>query len=396
MSPSLRPKVVTIGIWVTSFIMFTSFVSAKNIFNGCGNEFSPGSTPPCPPATLKIHQPGFICDYDDPFQMQLTIIGLTGDLGIYWSGEAIIDTSGWFDPQLGVPGPNTVFVNVVQGDCVYTDSIVVLILAKEIVSFELDGVPCIDSIIHLNFNGYAYASSDWHWDFGGAQSTVTEWPSDYSLQWDVSGSYELSLWIDRHGCISDTFLLPVTIGQYLEPPQITCVKEDYNSLEIAWEPVEGASAYMVTSSFGSDTVSGNTFTLNQLPYSTSVGLEVTALQRGGCGPSETSSIHCTTLPYVTPAIYIPNVFSPNNDGINDLIYVQSNAPVKEVNKFIVFDRWGNIVFEDQHFPPNDPTHGWNGKFSGDFLNPAVYTYQAELSTVYQDQIKISGDITLVK
>jgi gliding motility-associated-like protein len=271
-----------------------------------------------------------------------------------------------------------------------------LILTKEIASFELLGTPCIDSTIHLNFTGYAYASSDWHWNFGGANSEVIDWPADYSLRWNEPGTYELSLWIDKHGCFSDTFILPVIIGQYLEPPQLTCVKEDYSTLTIGWDPVNGASEYLISTSLGAHSVAGNSFTLTDLSYHTIVDFEVTAIQPGGCGPSETSSIQCATLEYIAPSVYIPNVFSPNNDGINDLIYVQSNAPVSEVNKFIVFDRWGNIVFEDQDFLPNDPDHAWNGSFSGQFLNPAVYSYQVELSTVYQDKIKLSGDITLIK
>ena len=94
-------------------------------------------------------------------------------------------------------------------------------------------------------------------------------------------------------------------------------------------------------------------------------------------------------------VYIPNAFSPNNDGINDLFYIYSKGVVK-INTFQVFDRWGNLVFESEEGFTNDPTLGWNGKFNGERMNAAVFVYWAELE--YLDGIKElkKGDVTLVR
>jgi gliding motility-associated-like protein len=76
-------------------------------------------------------------------------------------------------------------------------------------------------------------------------------------------------------------------------------------------------------------------------------------------------------------IYIPNAFSPNSDGINDLFYIYSKSLVK-INTLLIFDRWGNLVFESLGGYTNDPDLGWNGKFNGERMNPAVFVWYAEL------------------
>ena len=63
---------------------------------------------------------------------------------------------------------------------------------------------------------------------------------------------------------------------------------------------------------------------------------------------------------------------------------------------MVLNRWGEAVFERSNFQPNDPTLGWNGKFRGKPMNPAVFTYFAEIEFSDGEIILYKGDVTLVK
>ena len=64
-------------------------------------------------------------------------------------------------------------------------------------------------------------------------------------------------------------------------------------------------------------------------------------------------------------VYIPNVFSPNADGINDFFTPIVGSGVTNVNYMRVFDRWGQLVYEQQNFLPfDDFSTGWDGKFRG--------------------------------
>lgn len=96
-------------------------------------------------------------------------------------------------------------------------------------------------------------------------------------------------------------------------------------------------------------------------------------------------------------IYVPSAFSPNNDGINDefLLYSRPHL-VTAVRIFQVFDRWGNLVFEQRDFAPNDPEFGWDGIFRGKRMNPAVFAWHAEVEFIDGFIEKVKGDVTLLK
>ncbi len=86
---------------------------------------------------------------------------------------------------------------------------------------------------------------------------------------------------------------------------------------------------------------------------------------------------------------VPQIFSPNGDGLNDILYVLG-AEVEELT-FIVYNRWGEKVFETK-----DVNIGWDGTFRSKKAQPGVYVYylNAELST--NETLTQSGDITLVR
>jgi len=95
-------------------------------------------------------------------------------------------------------------------------------------------------------------------------------------------------------------------------------------------------------------------------------------------------------------IYIPNVFSPNGDGINDRLLISAASEVEEIESMEIFDRWGNLVFAAKNFLPDDPTNSWDGKREGVTLNPAVFAYK--MMARFEDgrrEVR-NGDITLVR
>ncbi len=96
-------------------------------------------------------------------------------------------------------------------------------------------------------------------------------------------------------------------------------------------------------------------------------------------------------------VFVPNVFSPNGDGVNDIFMIfADNKSIEKVNSFIVFSRWGEQVFQYFNFEPNNPRYGWDGKHRGESLNPEVFAWFAEIKFI-DGQVKIfKGDVTLAK
>ncbi|MCB0568314.1 MAG: gliding motility-associated C-terminal domain-containing protein [Phaeodactylibacter sp.] len=95
-------------------------------------------------------------------------------------------------------------------------------------------------------------------------------------------------------------------------------------------------------------------------------------------------------------VFIPNAFSPNEDGRNDLFMVFGGHDIVRIRSFRVFSRTGSLVFEDTDFQPNDIGHAWDGTFRGQELDPGVFVYAAEIEFVDGLVEVFEGDVVLVK
>ncbi len=111
---------------------------------------------------------------------------------------------------------------------------------------------------------------------------------------------------------------------------------------------------------------------------------------------------CTTFDEITiiveknRAVFVPNIYSPNNDGFNDQLIIFAGGEVESVLNWHIFDRWGELVFKGSNFPPNAPTYGWNGKFRGVPCNSGVFTWVAEISFKDGEIVLFKGDVTLIR
>ncbi len=95
-------------------------------------------------------------------------------------------------------------------------------------------------------------------------------------------------------------------------------------------------------------------------------------------------------------VYVPTAFSPNDDGVNDLFKIYTGTSVKQVKTFFVFDRWGELVYKHQNFDPKDKAQGWNGKFEGKPMNPAVFVWFAEVEFVDGSTKVLEGEVNLMR
>lgn len=95
-------------------------------------------------------------------------------------------------------------------------------------------------------------------------------------------------------------------------------------------------------------------------------------------------------------VYIPNAFSPNLDGLNDIFMVHGGLGIVEVKTFKVFTRNGMLVYEADGFMPDTPENGWDGNFNGKEMNTGVYVYFAEIEFIDGLTEVFKGDVTLMR
>jgi gliding motility-associated-like protein len=94
--------------------------------------------------------------------------------------------------------------------------------------------------------------------------------------------------------------------------------------------------------------------------------------------------------------FIPNAFSPNEDGRNDIFYAFTGSEISSIESLVIMDRWGNMVFQRDDFLPNDATLGWDGTFQGERAKPGVYAYAIVFTFADGRTLKVSGDVSLIR
>ena len=93
-------------------------------------------------------------------------------------------------------------------------------------------------------------------------------------------------------------------------------------------------------------------------------------------------------------VYVPNVFSPNGDGHNDRFTVFGGLEVASVLKLGVYSRWGEMIFNQNNFPANDPSLGWDGTFNGQKVAFGTYIWDAKILFVDGEVIDYYGTVNL--
>jgi gliding motility-associated-like protein len=115
-----------------------------------------------------------------------------------------------------------------------------------------------------------------------------------------------------------------------------------------------------------------------------------------CNNTTTDSItitvkNCDTVATKPNSVFIPNIFSPNGDGNNDVLYVLGNN-IAHVN-LVIYNRWGERVFES-----TDIKKGWDGSYMGKNKESiaAVFIYYCKVIYADGTEEELKGNITLVK
>lgn len=97
-------------------------------------------------------------------------------------------------------------------------------------------------------------------------------------------------------------------------------------------------------------------------------------------------------------IFVPNIFSPNGDGINDVLLVFPKLSVRQIDEVQIFNRWGDLTFSsDGDGAAIDPlTPLWDGRINSKLVNPAVFVYLIKYTSVTGERKVQSGDLTVVR
>ena len=114
--------------------------------------------------------------------------------------------------------------------------------------------------------------------------------------------------------------------------------------------------------------------------------------RGGCAARDRVTVYVICN---GSNIFVPNTFSPNNDGSNDVFFPRGTGLFK-IKSLRIFTRWGEVVFERTNFDANNAAYGWDGTSKGKKADPDVFVYTLEVICDNGSVLTYRGNISLVK
>jgi len=227
------------------------------------------------------------------------------------------------------------------------------------------------------------------------------WQSDAGLSNYISGTTIASpktnttytvIGKDSHACFADTAQIKIIVGtptkinigtdttiQAGVPFRISALSSDRANI-IKWQ-WSGNAIFSCTDC---------QTTLAKIDNDADVML--TATNEYGCYSTDTISIK-TFCP--STEIFIPNAFSPDGDGINDILYVQGSG-IKTIKLFRIYSRWGELVYQRANFQPNDKSTGWDGKIRGKMATQDVFVYICEVVCDKGVAATFKGNIAVLK
>jgi gliding motility-associated-like protein len=232
----------------------------------------------------------------------------------------------------------------------------------------------------IDFTDMSTAATSWLWTFnGGSPSTSTD-QNPTNICFGTDGVYSIEL-IASNSFGSDTITDTVTV----HPTPIVNAGSNVtitlgNNTILNATGSNGSYSWTPPTWLSCPTCPSTTSTPEE-----TITYTVIVVDSNGCSASD----QVTVFIEFENVIWVPNIFSPNGDGSNDILYVRGKG-VADLN-FFVYDRWGEKVFETTSLDI-----GWDGKFRGKDMNKAVFVYYLEATFIDGSKVTKKGDVTLIR
>ena len=356
--------IYTIGLLATNSSGCTDTVSKKIEAYGIPN--------------LVATQDTFICE-----KRGINLI-VKGAITYNWSPSAGLSCNSCAYP---FANPDSSINYIVKGTsehgCIAFDSIMILVKHPFKINYSTRDTLCIKQSVTL----FARGASTYIWTPSkGLNNSTSATPT---AQPDITTNYKV-VGTDDKGCFKDSGFVfikvyPIPVVNAGNDATIN-VGHSYDLLpkvsadvtEVLWSPTSG----IFRNSYPGITIKP----IENTEYTVLVKNE------GGCTAQDKVNVFviCNGA-----NIFVPNTFSPNGDGANDIFYPRGTGLFK-IQNLQIFNRWGQMIFEKNDFNANDANAGWNGIFKGVKLNPDVFVYTMKVICDNNSILSYKGNITLIQ
>jgi gliding motility-associated-like protein len=282
-------------------------------------------------------------------------------------------------------------INSLGCDSIVNTNLTVLTEPAIVADIEVSSSSCFNTqtgqVAILGVNG---GSPPYSFNFDGVEVGET------TLFEELPGGREYDFIItDRFGCTAvQTIAVP-------SPDILTLdVGSDLN-LELGEAAVISANTNFTVENYFWSTSSADELicatapdcpTLSWLPTANQ-SVVLTAEDANGCTITDSLQINVVA----NYELFVPNVFSPNDDGINDRFTLYGPQPrISSIQQLQVFDRWGQLVFDGTDLTPGALGQGWDGTAKGQDVSQGVYIYRALVQFLDGFVREVGGDVTVLR
>jgi len=340
--------------------------------NNCPSTttYIPVFVKPIPTSTFDITPNDSICIVDT---LTLTYTGTAPANATYnwnFSGGTVISGSGQgpYHIKWSASGQNSLSLSVIQDGC-YSDTTFKLVTVMPLPEIYINAHPkdgC--NPITVSFTDSTADAAQWNWTFNGGNPGTSTNENPINIIYNNPGSYNVSLHVvNIYGCENsktftnyiNSYPKPVASFTYNPNPGAPGLPINFNS--------SSSSSYVTNWNWDFGDVSSST-EQNPAHSYTSAGdytIWLVVQTAHGCIDSISNQIKIID-------IVIPNVFTPNNDAINEFFFIKGIDAVTDC-QLVVFNRWGNKVYESNGYK-ND----WDGKGCADGVYYFVITFKDNL------------------
>jgi gliding motility-associated-like protein len=318
-----------------------------------------------PSADASITNPGTICIVSGTVTMTAV------DPGGTWGGTGVNATTGVFDPTTAGAGTHQI-IYTIAGQCGDADTIFLTVINQSDATITPQSSLC-SNVVPVQLTAV---------DIGGAWTgTGVSLAGLFDPSLAGAGTHQIIYTIV--GSCGDTDTIDILVFEtqslVIEGDDETCIGADDG---MAWIDIFGGTTPY--------NIMWNNLEITDTIDNLYPGVYTVLVTDGnGCYVSDSVQIYASTEDCYPPHIYVPNIFSPNADGNNDILYVYGHGIA--TMSLIIYDRWGEKVFET-----TNQLIGWDGTYKSKKLDPAVFVYYLKASLSNGEIINQSGNISLVK
>lgn len=309
----------------------------------------------------------------------------TGAASYKWQSDVTLSCTDCTAPLADPVFRNVYYVTgVSQFGCKADDSVVVDVMQPFVIGINRDDSVCKGSSVQMIANGAA--KYNWYPSTGLNNAMIGNPVATPS----VTTAY-MVIGSDVKNCFSDTGYVKLSV---FPVPQFSIIDK------LITLPAGSGATIKTTNS--SDITSWKWYPAKDLSCADCPQPVITAKENAFYRAEVKNNGGCTAKDEVTVTVicddgnvFIPNTFSPNNDGMNDVFYPRGKG-ITEVKSMKIFNRWGQVVYEKSNFSANDAAAGWNGSNKGSVLTPDVYVYIVDVVCNNSTVFTLKGNVTLIR